>query len=525
MKTFLSARRVAVTAAASAAAIGAFALPSAASATDLGLQCSGSAKIEGLGSTFQNPVEEVWTGAKGGLGFNHGVNKLACQGTEIKLKKTKGKPTVVYNQEAANQGSGACLKDFGNKVTPEVNTFPFCGTDEAPSQSVEETMEGSGHLAAGADPREGTSNVEGGLESIPVLQGAVAVIVNLPSGCTATSDPKVGKEVKAFDRLSLSAEVIEEIYRGVITNWKQVQEKSGGSNVITCTVPAEKEDPIHVVVRADKSGTTHIFKSWLAQIDPSTKWEAEAFENIEVPTGSGNIEHPCSPEKPAAKELRTWEEVQEGCQNQRWPEAAHVIRPKEKGNPGTIKEVAAIESSIGYADLAVTREKKSFSEPGVGGEGTNKFWVLVSNSKDKTAASKQVFQDASTNGDTGQTPENSNCKSTKYVAKVGEKFPPAKTRDDWSKVKGEYNSSTYGICGLTYALAARQLYYWESPLGVTEAASLEKQQDVHDYLLWVLNTSTEGGGKEALLQDYYALPGSVKTISENGVKELKNKEA
>ena len=66
--TFLSIRRVAL-AIAPAAVIGAFALPSAASATDLGLQCSGSAKIEGLGSTFQNPVEEIWTGAKGGLGL------------------------------------------------------------------------------------------------------------------------------------------------------------------------------------------------------------------------------------------------------------------------------------------------------------------------------------------------------------------------------------------------------------------------------------------------------------------------
>ena len=454
------------------------------------------------------------------------MNKLACQGTEIKLKKTKGKPTVVYNQEEVNQGSGACLKDFGNGVTPKVNTFPFCGTDEAPSQSVEEAMEGSGHVAAGADLREGTGNVEGGLESIPVLQGAVAVIVNMPSGCLATSEPKVGKVVKTVNRLALSAEVVEEIYRGVITNWKQVEEKSGGKNVITCTGGTpEKETKINVIVRADKSGTTHIFKSWLAQINNTGKWEAEAFENIEVPRLSGKIEHPCSPEKPLAKELRTWEEVQEGCQNQRWPEAAHVIRPTAKGNPGVINEVAATESSIGYADLAVAREKKSFSEPGVGGESTNKFWTLVSNSKDKTAASKQIFQDASTNGDTGQTPENSNCKSTKYVSKVGEKFPPAKTRDDWSKVKGEYNSATYPICGITYALAARQLYYWESPLGVTEGASLEKQQDVHDYLLWVLNTSTEGGGKEALLQDYYALPGSVKKIAEEGVKELKNKES
>lgn len=522
MKTFLSVRRVAVAAAASAAAIGAFALPSAASATpDLGLQCSGS-NIEGLGSSFQAPVEKIWTGEAGlpGEGFNVSTNKLACQGTEAAGKKTKGKPTVKYNQEETptnNKGSGACLKDFGNGATPRLNQFPFCGTDEAPSQSVKEVMEG--HEAAGAESGKGESVL-----SIPVVQGAVAVIVHLPNGCTATSDPKVGKVVEAKNRLALSAEVVEEIYRGVVTNWKEVQEKSGGSNVITCTGgEVEKETPIKVVVRADKSGTTHIFKSWLGQVNETGTWQAEAFNEIEVPTSSGKFEKPCSSALP--EEAKTWVQVQEGCENQRWPKAAKVIRPTATGNPGVITEVNADASSIGYADLAVAREKHFFSEAPEGGEGGHKFWALVSNSKNKTVASKQTFQDPSTNGDSSNTPGNSNCKSTKYVNKVGEKFPPEKTREDWSKVKGQYNSSTYGICGITYALAARQYWYFESPLGVTEAESKEKATTVANYLLFVLSKATGGGGKEAENEDYYPLPGTVLKIAEVGAKEIGSKEA
>ncbi len=510
--TFLSARRVAL-AVASAAAVGAFALPSAASASDLGTQCSG-ANIEGLGSTFQAPAEFIWTGVKEvGKGFNVGTNKLACSGTQ----GSKGKPTVIYNQEETptnNKGSGACLKDFGNGTTPRMNQFPFCGTDEAPSESVEAVMEA--HEAEGHEAKS--------ILSIPILQGAVAVIVHLPSGCTATSEPTVLKEVKKFSRLSLSAEVIEKIYRGVITTWKEAVAESGGKNVLTCTGgEAEENTPITVVVRADKSGTTHIFKSWLGQINEKGTWQAEEFNELEVPTGSGKHEKPCS--EAHGEELKTWVQVQEGCENQRWPVAAHVLRPTKTGNPGVIEEVNTHESSIGYADLAVAREKKVFSEPGVGGEGTDKFWAVVSNSKIGLAKTKQTFQDASTNGDSSNTPGNSNCKSTKYIAKIGEKFPPESTRDDWSKVKGEYNSATYGICGVTYALAARQYFYFESPLGVSEEESKTKATTVENYLLWVLQTTTGGGGKEVENQDYLALPGTVKKVAETGVKEIGNKVA
>ena len=45
----------------------------------------------------------------------------------------------------------------------------------------------------------------------------------------------------------------------------------------------------------------------------------------------------------------------EACQNQRWPKAAEIVRGTESGNPGVVKRVNEVESSIGYADLAVTR--------------------------------------------------------------------------------------------------------------------------------------------------------------------------
>ncbi len=218
----------------------------------------------------------------------------------------------------------------------------------------------------------------------------------------------------------------------------------------------------------------------------------------------------------------TWVEIQEGCENQRWPAAAKVLRPTKTGNPGVTEEVNAVASSIGYADLAVAREKKHFSAP-EGGEGKAEFWTLVSNTKNGTAKAKETFQDPSTNGPE-EKPGNSNCKSTKFVNKLGEKFPPEEARDDWSKVKGQYDGVTYGICGITYELAFRQYDPFEAEVegGVTKEESLAKAETVRDYLLFVLSSTTGGGGKEAENQDYAALPAAVKEIGEDAAQEITN---
>src|ERR1700730_661572 len=157
--TFLSTRRLVAACAVSAAAVAALAAPGAASATDLGAQCSGS-NISGLGSSFQAPAQFIWTGTKGGKGFNVSTSTLACNGTQ----GSTGKPNVTYAQGEAEKGSGACLKDFGGAgSTPKYNLFPFCGTDEAPNPTVKTEIES--HAAAGVAPEA--------LETVPVLQRAL----------------------------------------------------------------------------------------------------------------------------------------------------------------------------------------------------------------------------------------------------------------------------------------------------------------------------------------------------------------
>ncbi len=559
----VSLRRAVPVGMAAAAAL-AMGLPGVASAkvkwkTDVSAQCEGS-NIQGEGSTFQAPAEFQWTGfnAKGeaeSTGFNHSSSSLACSGSK--------QPKVEYinREKGIDEGSGSCLKSWGNGIEsfgetkktgseedtyPRVSRFPFCGTDEAPSKGVKEEFESTKFTDHEAGFASGNGEA---IESIPVAQGAVAMVVHLPEACFAEStiETSKGKE-ETVHRLALDQRIIRGIYEGAITTWAEAvskQEAEGGAkNVLNCEPSSAANDTIHVVVRRDKSGTTHIFKSFLAQIEPETEPTFEAFETI------NGTEHPCekghaTEEKYKNPDAESWEAVQEGCQNQRWPEAAHVVRPAKSGNPGVLEEVNNKESSIGYADLAVAAEKKWFTQKeevegsgkaavhthNGGGENSKKeyehrFWAVVQDSTPGEA--DPTYEDPSTKGDTAKEGE-SNCKGSIYVATHGEEVPPASTRDDWSKVKAENVSSTYPICGMTYVLAARQYFYFLEPYFTgksteeIETKSKETATAVHDYLMWVVSTKSGGGGKELKNHDYAALTKAVAERATKGAEEIGSK--
>ncbi len=546
---FVSVRRAVPLCIASAAAL-ALSVPGIATATkktppktDVLEQCSGTARIESEGSTFAGPAEFVWTGVnseksneKTGTGFNVASSSLACSGSQ----GSHAKPEVYYNQaNGLTRGSGSCLKTFGNGIStfgeeketegkkekyPRVNKFPLCGTDEAPSQAVKEEFESEKFTDHEAGFESGKGEA---IESIPVAQGAVTVIVHLPKDCLASSEITTAKgKTEKLGRLALDQEVLEKIYTGEITTWAAALAAQGsdGHDTLTCTEGGEG-DTIRPVVRDDKSGTTHIFKSFLAQVPPlEKKYKQEEF--VKLPNG----EEPCKGKATGAElekeHEESWKETQEGCKNQRWPEAAHVLRPTESGNPGVVNEVNSTESSLGYADLAVAREKGFFSKKGVGGENkkeekTKEFWAVIQNSA--PGKTPVTFADPGSKGDTEKAAD-SNCKSSVYVAAKGEEFPPLSTRFDWSKVKAENVSETYPICGLTYVLAARQYFYFLEKYGDTAKESQEIATTVHDYLQWVVNTKTGGGGNILKNHDYEALTKTVQAEAEFGAEEIGSKE-
>lgn len=494
--TSLFARRV-VACIASAAAVAAVA-PAAASAskapkTDLGEQCSGG-PIVGRGSTFQNPAQLVWQ-----PGFTKGESTLACSGTQ----GSKGTPAVEYrNKESADRGSGSCLKAFGAEKEAPNRTYSFCGTDEAPNPK--QASEIDSHEEAGGEAND--------LETIPVLQGSVAVIVHLPEGCTSSSEPTEEKgKVYKLGRLSLDAATIEGIYRGTINTWKEVikaQETNSGNVVkdkLSCKNPSEEEDAITRVVRTDHSGTTHIFKEYLGLVNGAS-FTAEKYEEAHSGSSTG-----CHEVK--AEEAKTWAEVAEGCENQRWPTAAHVVWNTETGNPGVVNLVNSTPSSIGYADLAVAREYKYFSskEDKGGedkkGEANPKFWAPIQNSAATGAG--ETYADPASKGD-NETLANSNCKNTHYIESEEKTFPPENTRDLWYEAKAAKVEENYPICGLTYDLAFRQYKYF--------GFELKTATTVENYLRY--EVSSKGGGKAIKDHDYEALPKEVIKKAEAGIEEI-----
>ncbi len=523
--TYHSARRMLSACIAAVALVAALVMATAgtASATsDLTSQCSG-ASIKGQGSTFQAPAQEpVWN-----VDFNAATdtNVLGCAGNtgQGDLKK----PTVTYESTGSHSGSGACLKGFGDGEAPKYEEYPYCGTDEAPNAAAVAAMEAN---KASSDTEAKT------IESIPVLQGSVAVIVHLPSGCVAQDEAKVGGKVVKQGRLALDDKTVAKIYEGNIRNWKEVETAQADSHdKITCTGGAsEEETAINVVVRTDKSGTTHIFKSFLAQAEPAPhEFEAEEFNEI---SEEGVLKkNPCGVVIPAGKV--TWEKVQEGCENQRWPLAAKVVRPFTKGNPGVVGEVNAKASSIGYADLAVVRKEGFFSKkcvspvkaPECGGENkkgsetklgeqNHRFWAPIQNSE----VAGTEYADPSSDADVEKA-ANSNCANTKYIGKIGEVIPPTSTRELWSTVKAQLVQVKYAVCGLTYDLALLTYKPYILPHGGTlaeEEKGKEVAQTARDYLLWEISTKTQGGGYDIKNHDYEKVSGTILKEAEKGVKEI-----
>ncbi len=445
--TFLSARRIVPACVLSAAAVAALAVPGAASAS-LGVQCSGS-NITGQGSSLQALAQEVWN-----PGFNTSASKPACDGSQ----GDKLMPTIKYN----STGSGAGLEAWGTKGhATEYGTIAYVSTDEAPNATQKEEIEKAGGTAG-----------KGTLMTVPVLQGSVAIIANLPTGCLATSTAVKG-------RLVLDNVTAEKLFRGAIANWTEITE-DGDKLVAEKGKTCNPATAITRVVRKDKSGTTHIFKRYLALINNE--------KNIVGSEG--------------------WLELASGSGNTVWP--GTVSTPTESGGPAVVALVGSTPSSIGYANLADARADKGFSAP-AGGVNKPRFWVELQNDGVGTTGTI-TYADPASDKDVEKV-GNANCAGTAYIN--GENpFPPPSLFELWNEVTSNTTEAKYTLCGLTYSLAFTK--YSAFP-GTTETEATT----ANNYLRYVLDTTATGGQKIINNHDYLALPsGTMRTEAQKGVLNI-----
>jgi ABC-type phosphate transport system substrate-binding protein len=409
--------------------------------------CEG-ASIKANGATLQKKAQELWNKE-----FNNNALENAC---ELKA----GAPTVTYT----GTGSGPGLESWGNGAGAGKGNFSaenaYVGTDEPPNKEQKEAIE-----------KEGTG---GKLLTIPVVQGAVAIIVHLPTGCTV-------KDKVAPGRLVLSNGTLEKIFHGTLTAWtairdskEKVKGKKGACNV-----------PIKRVVRLEGSGTTSIFKKYLNLA------QGEEF-NVE---GVG---------------LTTWKKLAESNVNTTWPEekADPVIRGK--GGGGVVKEVEATPSTIGYAVIADARA--AFGAP-----TAEKFWAEIQNGtfmKGKKVL--PTYAEPANNGET-TTKGSANCAETLYTDGKN-KFPPASTEAVWNEVTTSLTEPHYTICGFSYDLSMTKFEGYGVASG--HEATDSSSRTALDYLNFALT------GGQPLLEgnDYLGLPenaaGKVLKIAREGVAKI-----
>jgi ABC-type phosphate transport system substrate-binding protein len=441
-----SVRRTASACVISAAAVAALAAPGAASAAT---QCSGS-NIIAAGSTLQKLAQvSVWD-----PGFHTSANATACNGSQ----GSKGEPTISYE----SIGSGAGLEDWGfNSHAFEAGRVAVVATDEPVNLAQKAEIE-----------KNETTKVANSVQSIPVLQASVAIIVNLPSGCTASNGIKKNPWP---GRLVIENETLQKIWVGSITKWSEIKEEGDKLTGATCN----PETPITRVVRLDGSGTTHVFKKYLTLINGTGTFEVEKLNGETVTS-------------------ETWNEISEGAENTSWPAADHVVRSTKTGGGALVSKVAETPGSIGYANLADARANGGFSAAGSGPE-TAKFWAPIQNNGLTVVAGKAKFADPSTDGDTEPLAK-ANCESTSYTNGKGQKFPPKLTADAWNSVTTSTKEKKYAICGLTYDMV---LSKYSAYPGTSEGEATTAE----NFLTYVLETGL-GGGQVAIGEnhDYEPLP-------------------
>jgi ABC-type phosphate transport system substrate-binding protein len=420
-----------------------------------GVTCAG-ASVWGLGASTQLVAQpNVWDRQ-----FNLSANAFACNGTQ----GTKQLPTVTFQ----SAGDGAALEMWGvNGHYPDYGlTHSFLATDEAPSYAQAREME---RLRQTHEPVP--------VETIPVAQESLAIIVNLPTGCVAETKYKKEK------RLVLNNVTLEGIFRGTITKWNEITDDGDELSGPGCN-PATK---IRVVVRKDQTGTTHVLKKYLNLVNSGT-----------MSTEAGT---------------KSWASISQGPENVYWPVAAQVLRSNGSSDVGEASTVVTTPGSIGYASLAEVRNYGEFSPGwGQGGPGTSRFWVEVQNNGLETSG-KLKYEDPASNEDLEALGE-TNCTNTEYTNGT-QAFPPASSTEPWNEVTTRTIEKKYTLCYFTYDLAL-QAY------GAYPGTSRQQAETVENFMRFTVETKAGGGQKLIEERDYEPLPkGKVLTEAQAGAAQIK----
>ncbi len=162
-------------------------------------------------------------------------------------------PAPVYTKwgEAAKSAVGVTLN------------YQAIGSGGGQNQIINRTVD----FGASDAPVDAEKLATNKLVQFPMVMGAVVPIVNLPG-------------IEA-DQLKLTGEVLAEIYAGKITKWNDAKIEAINAGL---KLPSIAIAPVY---RADASGTSYVFTSYLSSASESWKSGVGANTSVKWPVGNG----------------------------------------------------------------------------------------------------------------------------------------------------------------------------------------------------------------------------------------------
>jgi hypothetical protein len=375
----------------------------------------------------------------------------------------------------------------------------FVGTDDAPTPREL----GEAALAAG------TLHNQKAEITIPIAQEPAAIDLSLPASC----------KLQAGSAVDLNNTTLPQLWEGTkapsgedpgaiqpqggyaINTWGAFFTQLGYSKITSGTPESGQfldeggehgcGQAIKPQVREAASGTTFVFKSYLAQVDPEA-WTGYASDAVSWP------------DSPVFQsDLKT--ESGETLLN----ETGGQLAKNTAANPGSVGYTNTADSvSVGFSNAATT---STFS---TGAEGTHSpahqiLWVELQNNGLSTegATYEDPLLPASSIG---------NCETTKILP-AEEGFPYSYT-DSWygllasdPNISADAGATDYSLCGLTYDLVFHH-YSNKHLYGGTETAH-EVANTVHDLFEYIINQ----GQVEVQSHDYTRYPTGFQSHINNAV--------
>ncbi|MBE9604643.1 phosphate ABC transporter substrate-binding protein PstS [Acetobacteraceae bacterium H6797] len=198
------------------------------------------------------------------------VGRRALGGLALALAASTSLSGKAFAQGVAITGAGASFPNpvyqkwgEGAKAAGIQLNYQSVGSGAGINQIRNRTVD----FGASDAPLSEQQLQEGKLMQFPTVMGSVVVIVNIP-----------GVET---NQLKLTGELVADIYMGKVTKWNdpKLVEMNRGVNLPNLAIAP--------VYRADGSGTTFVWTSYLSAVSPEFKEKVGANTSVKWPAGAG----------------------------------------------------------------------------------------------------------------------------------------------------------------------------------------------------------------------------------------------